>query len=234
MNQTLTHNSKLIYTLATIYFLTMTVGFLLILQTEFPQIGFDNDLVTIVEAFRESRSSVILSHLLLGVGFFLFFPLARHISDSIGLDNNSIIEGLLNASLALRILPWLGALPLYLFLDAQSLSDLSADSLTWNGLFLLINTLGEDIAVNLLTGIWAIFASIAMWRRSTLMLHRSVAIVGGILGALFVVASGDLIGVDLIQAGNPIATLISPLLRVWIIATAIMLVRQPIVRPISQ
>jgi len=184
----------------------MTVGFLLILQTEFPQIGFDNDLVTIVEAFRESRSSVILSHLLLGVGFFLFFPLARHISDSIGLDNNSIIEGLLNASLALRILPWLGALPLYLFLDAQSLSDLSAGSLTWNGLFLLINTLGEDIAVNLLTGIWAIFASIAMWRRSTLMLHRSVAIVGGILGALFVVASGDLIGVDLIQAGNPIFT----------------------------
>jgi hypothetical protein len=48
---------------------------------------------------------------------------------------------------------------------------------------------------------------------------------------LFIAAAGDLIGIDLIQAGSPIATIISPLVHLWPIGVAVLLPRQAVRSP---
>lgn len=226
MNDISTRQIRSVYVTAALYLITMLPGFVLILQTDFPQIGFDADLASIARAYDAARPAVIISHLLLAAGFFLFFPLGRFISDSVGLRGSALTTGLLNASLVLRMLPWLGALPLYLLLSTQANTGLTSDPLAWNGLFQLLNSLGEDVAVNLLTGSWTIVVSVMLWRHAANVPHRAAAGLGLVLGVLFIAAAGDLVGVDLIQAGSPIATLISPLLHLWPVATAVVLARQ--------
>ena len=217
----------LIYGLTGLYFVAMLAGFMLILQTEFPQIAFDGTAAKVAEAFRQNRTLVINSHLLLGIGFALFYPLALIVNEYAPAHIRPALKGLLTASFTLRLLPWFGAVPLYMFLGGQSAESLNSAGLGWNGAFILLNTLGEDVAVNLLTGLWALLISVFIWRQTASRVETGLAGVGVVLGVLYILSAGDLVGVDLIQAGTLLGTLVSPLLRVWLVCAILVAVRRP-------
>jgi predicted secreted protein len=171
------------------------------------------------------------------VGYMLFAPVALIITgasvphgarESL---SSQFGRGLIWASLALRPL-WWAALLLYMpvigatFADGANVSPVEAASygVSFTMLHTLLNTITEDIGVNILGGAWFVLVGAMMWRHATF--HKGIAVSGIVIGAVYLLSAGELFGLNAFAGGNPIPIFVSIAGPLWLLVTGLIAVRR--------
>ncbi|MCE2738047.1 MAG: hypothetical protein LW703_06710 [Rhodobacter sp.] len=223
------------YAVVTGGFLTLAFG-LTMLSAVLNFLGLDGaSLSTVADFVARNSTALNLSLISTMVGYVLAVPMMLIITEAAfgGQTDQprrkSFALGLVWASLPLRPLWWLAIITLLPMLMAASGPEVDPATAvaTFTGYQMLsafLNAATEDIAVNILGGGWFVIVGLAIVARRTM--PALLGWIGCVIGALYLVSSGEIFGFAFGAAGGFIPVLVGPAGVFWLGAAGFLAVRR--------
>lgn len=223
------------YAVVTGGFLTLAFG-LTMLSAVLNFLGLDGaSLSTVADFVAKNSTALNLSLISTMVGYVLAVPMMLIITEAAfgGQTDQprrkSFALGLVWASLPLRPLWWLAILTLLPMLMAASGPEVDPATAvaTFTGYQMLsafLNAATEDIAVNILGGGW--FVIVGLTIVATRTMPALLGWIGCVIGALYLVSSGEIFGFAFGAAGGFIPVLVGPAGVFWLGAAGFLAVRR--------
>ncbi|MFN7595747.1 MAG: hypothetical protein ACK5PT_03160 [Cereibacter sp.] len=223
------------YAVVTGGFLTLAFG-LTMLSAVLNFLGLDGaSLSTVADFVAKNSTALNLSLISTMVGYVLAVPMMLIITEAAfgGQTDQprrkSFALGLVWASLPLRPLWWLAILTLLPMLMAASGPEVdpATAAATFTGYQMLnafLNAATEDIAVNILGGGWFVIVGLAIVATRTM--PALLGWIGCVIGALYLVSSGEIFGFAFGAAGGFIPVLVGPAGVFWLGAAGFLAVRR--------
>jgi hypothetical protein len=199
-------------------------------------LGLDGaSLSTVADFVARNSTALNLSLISTMVGYVLAVPMMLIITEAAfgGQTDQprrkSFALGLVWASLPLRPLWWLAIITLLPMLMAASGPEVDPATAvaTFTGYQMLsafLNAATEDIAVNILGGGWFVIVGLAIVARRTM--PALLGWIGCVIGALYLVSSGEIFGFAFGAAGGFIPVLVGPAGVFWLGAAGFLAVRR--------
>lgn len=221
---------------------TITVGFLSLgygLTTLLVRIDFFSveaaspaEVISIVQTNSGILELALMSAMvgyLVAVPMMLIITAAAFQGLSTRVLSRDVAIGLIWASLPLRPLWW--AAMIVLMPRVATVSDsatepavTSATIVGYQMLYTVLNTATEDIAVNILGGIW--FGIVGYVMAKSVSASRILGVMGVIIGACYVVSSAELFGLSMGTSGEIVPLLAGVLGPFWLGAAGLYAVRK--------
>ncbi len=223
------------YAVVTGGFLTLALG-LTMLSAVLNFLGLDGaSLSTVADFVAKNSTALNLSLISTMVGYVLAVPMMLIITEAAfgGQTDQplrkSFALGLVWASLPLRPLWWLAIITLLPMLMAVSgpEADPATAVATFTGYQMLnafLNAATEDIAVNILGGGW--FVIVGLTIVATRTMPALLGWIGCVIGAMYLVSSGEIFGFAFGAAGGFIPVLVGPAGVFWLGAAGFLAVRR--------
>ncbi|MCA3511049.1 MAG: DUF4386 family protein [Rhodobacter sp.] len=223
------------YAVVTAGFLTLAYG-LTMLSAVLNFLGLDGaSLSTVADFVARNSTALHLSLVSTMVGYVLAVPMMLIITEAAfgGQTDQprrkSFALGLVWASLPLRPLWWLAIITLLPTLMAVSgpEADPATAVATFTGYQMLtafLNAVTEDIAVNILGGGWFVIVGLAIVARRSM--PALLGWIGCVIGAFYLVSSGEIFGFAFGAAGGFIPVLVGPAGVFWLGAAGFLAVRR--------
>ncbi len=223
------------YAIVTGGFLTLAYGLTML----FAVLNFFSldgaSLGTVADFMTKNATALHLALVSTMVGYVLAVPMMLIITEAAfgGQTDQprrkSFALGLVWASLPLRPLWWLAIITLLPMLMAASgpETDPATAAATFTGYQLLnafLNAATEDIAVNILGGGWFVIVGLAIVAKGNL--PALLGWIGCVIGAMYLVSSGEIFGFAFGEAGGFIPVLVGPAGVFWLGAAGFMAVRR--------
>jgi hypothetical protein len=199
-------------------------------------LGLDGaSLSTVADFVAKNSTALNLSLISTMVGYVLAVPMMLIITEAAfgGQTDQplrkSFALGLVWASLPLRPLWWLAIITLLPMLMAVSgpEADPATAVATFTGYQMLnafLNAVTEDIAVNILGGGW--FVIVGLTIVATRTMPALLGWIGCVIGAMYLVSSGEIFGFAFGAAGGFIPVLVGPAGVFWLGAAGFLAVRR--------
>lgn len=223
------------YTVVTAGFLSLAYG-LTMLSAVLGFLSLDEaSLSTFADFVTKNSRALNVSLISTMVGYILAVPMMLIITEAAfrGTTDQhrrkSFALGLVWASLPLRPLWWAAVITLMPML--MSVSTPETDPMTaiatftnYKMFFAVLNTITEDVAVNILGGTW--FVIVGLIIVATRSLPALLGWIGCVVGIIYIVSSSELFGLDFGAGGNSIPMVASVSGPFWLGAAGILAVRR--------